>query len=77
MPVIDISKVDVSKIPATVDQSIIVRLPYGSDASWSELYDWCEQNCTGEWAGHPKTGRVKGMAFVKKEDAVLFSLRWL
>ena len=36
------------------------------------IYDWCEKNCTGRWAG-----LVTWFIFENESDRTLFMLRWL
>lgn len=71
---VEMDMIDVSEIKAT--PAFFVRIRFDIDASWSELYHWCLENCEGEFNGEPRYGIVNGVTFEKEEDAVMFSLRW-
>jgi hypothetical protein len=43
-------------------------------ASWTQLYDWLDQNCTGQYK---ESFYLQEIAFEKDRDVTWFMLKWM
>lgn len=49
----------------------VVKIEYGPDKKWVDVFEWADSNCVGKFQEH--NGK---WLFSQAKDAIMFALKW-